>query len=53
MTTNNQNNQLEVSSMRQVFGKTLLSLAKTNKKIYVVDADLKSSLHLSKFASWY
>lgn len=39
--------------MRQVFGQTLLHLAKTNKKIYVVDADLKSSLHLGKFASWY
>lgn len=39
--------------MRDVFGATLLSLAKTNKKIYVVDADLKSPLRLSKFASWY
>ena len=39
--------------MRQAFGQTLLRLAKTNKKIYVVDADLKSSLRLGKFASWY
>ncbi len=39
--------------MRQAFGQTLLKLAKTNKKIYVVDADLKTSLGLLKFASWY
>ena len=39
--------------MRQVFGQTLLNLAKTNKKIYVVDAGLKTSLGLLKFASWY
>ncbi len=42
-----------LSSIRQAFGQTLLKLAKTNKKIYVVNADLKSSLHLGKFASWY
>ncbi len=53
MITNNKNDQLKLSSMRDVFGQTLLSLAKTNKKIYVVDADLKSSLYLGKFASWY
>ena len=39
--------------MRQVFGDTILKLAKTNKNIYVVNADLKSSLYLGKFASWY
>ncbi|MAF25403.1 transketolase [bacterium] len=53
MTTKDKDNQLESSSMRDVFGETLLSLAKTNKKIYVVNADLKSSVRLGKFASWY
>jgi transketolase len=42
-----------LTSMRQAFGQTLLDLAKTNKKIYVVDAGLKTSLGLLKFASWY
>jgi len=53
MTTDNKNDQSKLSSMRHVFGQTLLSLAKTNKKIYIVDADLKSPLYLGKFASWY
>ena len=48
-----ENNILTPTSIRDAFGKTLLFLAKTNKKIYVVDADLKSSMRLSKFASWY
>lgn len=38
------------TSIRQSFGATLFKLAKTNKNIYVVDADLKSSLYLSEFA---
>lgn len=42
-----------LASIRQAFGQTLLHLAKTNKKIYVVDADLKSSLRLTEFASRY
>lgn len=38
-------------SIRQSFGQTLCELAKTNKNIYVVNADLKSSLFLNDFAS--
>lgn len=38
-------------SIRQSFGETLYKLAKTNKNIYVVNADLKSSLCLNKFAT--
>jgi len=53
MTTDDKNNQFKLSSMRDIFGKTLLCLAKSNKKIYVVDAGLKSSVRLGKFASWY
>lgn len=53
MTIDNKSNQPKLTSMRDIFGQTLLSLAKTNKKIYVVNADLKSSLRLGKFASWY
>lgn len=41
------------TSIRQSFGATLVKLAKTNKNIYVVDADLKSSLCLSEFATNY
>jgi len=41
------------SSVRQAFGDTLLRLAKTNKNLYVVSADLKSSLCLTKFAAKY
>ena len=33
-----------LASIRQSFGQTLLQLAKVNKNIWVVDADLKSSL---------
>lgn len=36
--------------MREAFGKTITLLAKTNKNIWVVNADLKSSLFLSDFA---
>lgn len=39
--------------MRQAFGETICKLAKKNPKIYVVNADLKSSLFLNKFASKY
>ena len=39
-----------INSIRQSFGETLVKLAKTNKNIYVVNADLKSSLFLEKFA---
>lgn len=38
------------NSIRQSFGETLTKLAKTNKNIYVVNADLKSSLFLNDFA---
>ncbi|MFA5750097.1 MAG: transketolase C-terminal domain-containing protein [Candidatus Shapirobacteria bacterium] len=38
------------NSIRQSFGETLFQLAKTNKNIYVVSVDLKSSLFLTKFA---
>ncbi len=41
------------NSIRQSFGKTLTKLAKTNKNIYVVNADLKSSLFLNDFAKKY
>ncbi len=40
-------------SIRQAFGQTLHKLARTNKNIYVVNADLKSSLHLDTFAKNY
>lgn len=40
-------------SIRRAFGSTLVKLAKTNKNIYVVSMDLKSSLHLSDFAKKY
>ncbi|MEI8067556.1 MAG: transketolase C-terminal domain-containing protein [Candidatus Shapirobacteria bacterium] len=40
-------------SIRQAFGETLYNLAKTNRNIYVVDMDLKSSLCLNKFAQKY
>lgn len=39
-----------INSIRQSFGETLCKLAKTNKSIYVVNADLKSSLFLNNFA---
>ena len=39
-----------INSIRQSFGETLVKLAKTNKNIYVVNADLKSSLFLNNFA---
>lgn len=38
------------NSIRQSFGETLTKLAKTNKNIFVVNADLKSSLFLNDFA---
>jgi transketolase len=41
------------TSIRQSFGKTLTKLAETNKNIYVVNADLKSSLFLNNFAKKY
>lgn len=40
-------------SIRQAFGQTIYKLARTNKNLYVVNADLKSSLYLNKFASRY
>ena len=39
-----------INSIRQAFGATLTQLAKTNKNIYVVNADLKTSLFLTDFA---
>lgn len=41
----------QLSSIRESFGKTIHELAKTNPKIFVVSADLKSSLYLNEFAS--
>jgi transketolase len=38
------------NSIRQSFGDTLTKLAKNNKNIFVVNADLKSSLFLNDFA---
>jgi transketolase len=38
------------NSIRQAFGDTLFKLANRNPNIYVVNADLKTSLHLGKFA---
>lgn len=38
------------NSIRQSFGETLTKLAKNNKNIFVVNADLKSSLFLNDFA---
>jgi transketolase len=43
----------KTSSIRQAFGNTLFELAKTNKNIYVVNADLKSPLSLNKFSDKY
>ena len=40
----------KLKSIRQSFGDTLSRLAQTNSSLYVVDADLKSSLFLTKFA---
>ena len=37
-------------SIRQSFGDTLVKLARSNPQIYVVSADLKSSVKLSEFA---
>lgn len=42
-----------MNSIRQSFGSTLTKLAKTNKNIYVVSADLKSSLFLTDFAKQF
>ncbi|MDD4027256.1 MAG: transketolase C-terminal domain-containing protein [Candidatus Shapirobacteria bacterium] len=39
-----------INSIRQAFGETLAKLGKTNKNIYVVNADLKSPLFLNSFA---
>lgn len=40
----------QLTSIRKSFGETLHELAKKNKNIYVVNADLKSSLFLDDFA---
>lgn len=54
MTTNNviasETKQSNPASIRQAFGEAIFELAKINKNIYVVDADLNPSLHLHKFA---
>jgi transketolase len=42
-----------ILSIRQAFGKTLFELAKVNKNIYVVNADLKTPLFLNDFARVY
>lgn len=40
-------------SIRQAFSDTLIKLAHSNPNLYVVSADLKSSLKLSKFAAQF
>ncbi|MFA5828356.1 MAG: transketolase C-terminal domain-containing protein [Candidatus Shapirobacteria bacterium] len=40
-------------SIRQAFGETLTKLARHDRSIYVVNADLKSSLSLNKFAKLF
>lgn len=40
-------------SIRQAFGTTLFKIAKTNKNLYIVNCDLKTSLCLNKFAKKY
>jgi len=47
------NEQSNLSSIRQAFGDTLYNLASINPNIYVVNADLKGSLFLDKFAAKY
>lgn len=42
-----------LKSTRDGFGEGILELGKTNPKIVVVDADLKSSLRVTKFAKEY
>jgi transketolase len=46
-------NNINLSSIRQSFGDTLYKLASINPNIYVVNADLKTSLFLTKFAAKY
>jgi transketolase len=41
---------MKSTSIRASFGETLFKLAKTNRNIYVVSMDLKSSLFLNKFS---
>lgn len=43
----------KITSIREAFGQTLLALAKLHPDLYVVNADLKSSLYLSEFAAKY
>ena len=44
-------NSNNFKSIKQTFGDTLCQLAKSNKNIYVVSMDLKSSVALAKFAA--
>ena len=44
---------MSINSIRPSFGATLAKLAKNNKNIYVVNADLKSPLFLNNFAKKY
>ena len=46
-------NPTNLISIRQAFGDTLTKLAKTNRRLYVVSMNLKSSLHLTEFAKKY
>ena len=46
-----EDSSLKFKSIRQAFSDTLIDLAGENLNLYVVSADLKSSLTLSKFAS--
>ena len=46
-------NPTNLISIRQAFGDTLTKLPKTNRRLYVVSMNLKSSLHLTEFAKKY
>ncbi len=46
-------NSTDNQSIRRSFGETIFKLAKSNPNLYVVSMDLKSSLHLQKFAQKY
>lgn len=43
-------NKNQLTSIRQAFGEAVFELAKNNNNVYIVNADLKSSLFTDKFA---
>jgi transketolase len=44
---------MELKSTRDGFGEAIIELAETNKDLVIVDADLKESLRVSRFAERY